>query len=73
MLKNQPHKEKTMSEKTCLICGRNSDEIPLLTFEYRAEIYHLCPQCLPVMIHKPQNLVGKLPGAENFSAANHDH
>ena len=28
---------------------------------------------LPVMIHKPQNLVGKLPGAETLIPANHDH
>jgi len=73
MLKGQPTKEKSMSEKTCLNCGRNSDEIPLLSFEYRAETYHLCPQCLPVIIHKPQNLTGKLPGAEAFTAANHEH
>jgi hypothetical protein len=62
-----------MSEKTCLNCGKSSNEIPLLAFEYRGETYNLCPQCLPVMIHKPQNLVGKLPGAESFSAANHEH
>ncbi len=62
-----------MSEKVCLNCGRDSNEIPLLSFEFRGEIYQLCPQCLPVIIHKPQNLAGKLPGAENFTAANHDH
>ena len=62
-----------MTEKTCLNCGRSSNEIPLLTFEYRDESFNLCPSCLPVMIHKPQNLAGKLPGAENFAAANHDH
>ena len=62
-----------MSEKTCLNCGRNSNEIPLLTLEFRGEIYKLCPQCLPVMIHKPQNLAGKLPGAENLAAVNPEH
>lgn len=62
-----------MTEKTCLNCGKNADQIPLLTLEYRGETYHLCPQCLPVMIHKPQALAGKLPGAEKFSAANHEH
>lgn len=62
-----------MTEKICLNCGRNSHEIPLLKLEYKGEEYQLCPQCLPVMIHKPQNLAGKLPGAEHFSAANHEH
>ena len=62
-----------MSDKTCLNCGKSSDEIPLLCLEYRAVTYWICPQCLPVMIHKPQNLAGKLPGAENFAPANHEH
>jgi hypothetical protein len=62
-----------MTEKTCLNCGRSSDQAPLLTLDFRGETYYLCPQCLPVMIHKPQNLVGKLPGAETLLPANHDH
>ncbi len=62
-----------MNLKTCLNCGRDADTIPLLTLEYRDTIYHLCAQCLPVMIHKPQNLAGKLPGAEDFAPANHEH
>lgn len=62
-----------MSEQTCLNCGRNSNEAPLLRLEYRDKAYWLCAQCLPVMIHKPQSLTGKLPGAENFSPANHEH
>jgi hypothetical protein len=62
-----------MIEKTCLNCGRKADEIPLLTLEYRDATYHLCPQCLPVLIHKPQNLAGKLPGAEKFAPANPEH
>jgi hypothetical protein len=45
----------------------------LLTLEFRGEIYQLCPQCLPVLIHKPQNLAGKLPGAENFAPTNPEH
>ena len=62
-----------MTEKLCLNCGRNANEVPLLMLEYRGEAYALCPQCLPVMIHKPQTLSGKLPGAENFAPANHEH
>lgn len=62
-----------MTEKICLNCGRSSDQAPLMTLDFRGETYYLCPQCLPVMIHKPQNLVGKLPGAETLLPANHDH
>lgn len=59
-----------MSEKTCLNCGQNSNQIPLLELEFRGETYQICPQCLPVIIHNPQKLTGKLPGAENFTPAN---
>ena len=62
-----------MTANTCLNCGRDSNEIPLLALEYRGETYHLCPQCLPVMIHSPRKLAGKLPGAEIFPPANHEH
>ncbi len=62
-----------MPENTCLNCGRTSQEIPLLTLDYRGQTYHLWPQCLPVMIHKPQSLAGKLPGAENFEPTEHEH
>lgn len=55
-----------MSEKTCLNCGRSAAEIPLLTLDYRGQQYALCPQCLPILIHKPQTLAEKLPGAENL-------
>lgn len=62
-----------MPEKTCLNCGRTAEEIPLLNLDYRGESYALCPQCLPVLIHKPQNLAGKLPGAEAFGETKHEH
>jgi hypothetical protein len=37
-----------------------------------AEVY-ICPQCLPVLIHKPANLAGKLPGLENVQPPQHNH
>lgn len=62
-----------MAEKFCLNCQRSSNEIPLLNMEYKNETYQICPQCLPTLIHKPQNLAGKLPGAEKFTPAEHEH
>lgn len=51
---------------TCLNCGRNSQEVPLIKVEYRSSEYAICPTCLPTLIHKPQNLAGKLPEAESM-------
>lgn len=52
--------------KNCLNCGRDSNEVPLIKVEYREEEYAICPTCLPTLIHKPQNLAGKLPEAESM-------
>ena len=53
-------------ETKCLNCERTSQQVPLIALAYRGETLHICPQCLPSLIHQPQNLVDRLPGAENF-------
>ena len=63
-----------MENNICLNCGSSEQEKPLLTIKYKSNEIYICPQCLPVLIHKPANLAGKLPGAENFDApAEHHH
>jgi hypothetical protein len=51
----------------CLYCKQSSQEVPLLRLEYRGAEAWICPQHLPLLIHKPTELVGILPGAENLS------
>ncbi len=55
----------------CLTCDQTSDEVPLIALEYRARQFWICPQHLPILIHKPHQLAGKLPGAENLQEADH--
>jgi hypothetical protein len=62
-----------MVESVCLNCDRSEQEVPLMVMRYRADEILICPQCLPVLIHKPANLAGKLPGAEKFGPAQHEH
>lgn len=57
--------------KACLVCEQTSQEIPLLVIEYQDQKYWICPQHLPVLIHKPGQLIGKLPGVEKLSG--HEH
>lgn len=59
-----------MSE--CLNCGKNSQEVPLLSLDYKGGVYSICPSCLPTLIHKPQNLAGKLPQAEELKPGSTD-
>ena len=56
---------------SCLACGCGADQIPLVPLEYRGARYWICPQHLPVLIHDPARLVGKLPGAEHLRPADH--
>ena len=55
------------NQKKCLVCERSSQEIPLLGLTYRDEQFWICPEHLPVLIHQPGKLVGKLPGVEHLA------
>ena len=60
-----------MSEKTCLNCNRTDGQIPLITITFKGGEQYICPQCLPVLIHKTQQLADKLPGVEIAPPAAH--
>jgi len=62
--------EKKDNQK-CLACNRDSSVTPLLPVEYRGERIWICPQHLPVLIHNPTELTGKLAGAEDLKPADH--
>ena len=55
-------------QPTCLYCQRTSDQTPLISMIYRGAPIWICPQHLPILIHKPAELAGKLPGAEGLEA-----
>ena len=55
-------------EKKCIVCERNEDQIPLVKFDYKQTYFWICPQHIPVIIHNPEQLAGKVTGAENFEA-----
>jgi len=54
--------------KTCIVCKKTEDEIPLIIMTYKGKELRICPQHVPVLIHNPHELVGKLDGAEHFEA-----
>ena len=57
----------------CLNCNRAETEIPLVNLRYARNEAWICSQCLPLLIHHPEELVGKLAGAEQFGASPHAH
>ena len=56
----------TTEPHACFVCHQTSREIPLLAIEYQNRQYWICPQHLPVLIHKPHELAEVLPGSENM-------
>lgn len=62
-----------MSDKpnSCVYCERTSNEVPLITFEIKGQEMKICTQHLPVLIHNPAMLIGKLPGAEGLEPSEH--
>jgi len=58
-------------ETRCIACQRGGDETPLLTLEFRGGSFRICAQHLPVLIHDPAQLIGRLAGAESLSPAEH--
>ena len=55
----------------CLACDRTAKEVPLITLDYGNKKFWICPQHLPLLIHDPKSLTGKLPGAEGMDGAEH--
>ena len=55
----------------CLNCGRPETQIPLVSLRYDSDQAWICSQCLPLLIHQPQQLTGKLPRAESISPSSH--
>ena len=54
-------------EPTCIHCGRDDNSVPLLTIKYKGGDYQICSEHLPVLIHSPHKLTGKLPDADKLT------
>jgi hypothetical protein len=56
---------------TCIHCGRNDSQVPLMPFRYQEQDFLICAEHLPILIHQPGKLSGKLPNAESLTPADH--
>jgi hypothetical protein len=54
------------NQHRCIMCEQTSAEVPLISVEFRGETFRICPADLPILIHAPDRLVGKLAGAESL-------
>lgn len=58
-------------QKRCLVCERTSNDVPVITITFAEKEYYICPGDLPVLIHHPEQLAKKLPGAANLKPQEH--
>jgi hypothetical protein len=63
----------TKTRPKCAYCERDSEQVPLLALHYQETEAWICPQHLPVLIHDPAQLAGKLPGVENLGPPEEHH
>jgi hypothetical protein len=61
--------KNTDNEKHCLNCSITENEIPLVNLVYSGKNIFICSRCLPLLIHQPERLIGKLEGAEKIFPA----
>jgi len=53
--------EHPVTQSVCLNCNISEQERPLITLKFQGTELYICPQCLPILIHKPYQLAEKLP------------
>ena len=58
-------------EPRCLACDRDSTATPLIALEYRGGRHWICTQHMPVLIHDPAKLDGRLEGATELRPSDH--
>jgi hypothetical protein len=63
----------TTDRPECAYCERDSDQVPLLALRFQRTDTWICPQHLPILIHDPAKLIGRLPGAEHLSPTEEHH
>ena len=61
------------SEEKCLYCEKSSELVPLIPLVYQGGKLFICPQHLPILIHKPEQLANRLPGTEHWGKAVEPH
>ncbi len=59
--------------ESCLNCGKTENEAPMLKVHFKGSEMGICASCLPILIHKPGQLAGRLEGAENLKPSSHSH
>ena len=56
----------------CILCEKSSDQIPVIAFEFKGKLYHVCTAHLPALLHKPELFADKISGAGEDWVSDHE-
>lgn len=60
--------------QVCFNCQRNETEIPVIAWRYQGQALWVCGECMPLLIHKWPQVVGRFAQAEEAPLdVSHDH
>lgn len=68
---NEKQSPPERTNPACLVCQVTSATVPLIALQFRGQNLWICPQHMPVLIHEPSQLVGRIEGAENWKPSDH--
>jgi len=43
----------------CINCGRDEDELPVVAWRMAGQTFWICPDCLPLLIHRRAEVMPK--------------
>jgi len=52
--------------KACIVCKKTSFETAVTKFYHKESEFYICSQHIPILIHKPEELIGLLDGADKL-------
>lgn len=55
--------------KACIVCKKTSFETAVTKFHHKDSEFYICSQHIPILIHKPEELIGLLDGADKLLGA----
>ena len=55
--------------KACIVCKKSSFEVPVTKFYHKETDFYICSKHIPILIHKPEELVGLLDGDDELEGA----
>lgn len=56
----------------CIACNRTSQQVPLVPVRYQDQDLWICSTHLPILIHHPEQLEGRLAGASQIEPGEDD-